>query len=112
MAIQVLAGIPWLAAMLSGMFGSLVGFFAKYVTMRLAVIAAVVSAIVALTAAFAVAMNALINSILPTMPALVITGFAHLCPESIELILGAVFSAHVVRYAYEWNVKVIQYRLF
>jgi len=111
MPVPVLAGLPWLAGILGGLFASLVAWFAQFLTKRLAILVAVVLAIGALTATFFSAMQALVSGLSAALPAAVTTGMGLLLPSNTILCLTAVVSAYTVRYVYAWNVRIIQYKL-
>lgn len=104
--------ILWLASLLGSLFGALIEFFAKYLTKKLAVVAAVVAAIAALTSGFFIAIYTLVSSIAYVLPPEVSMGLSLVIPSNAYGCSAAILSAHVFRWAYDWNVKVIQYRLF
>lgn len=112
MALPMLAGIPWLASVLGALFGGLVSFFGKYLTRRLAMVTAAVAAIGALSATFFAALNTLIGSLTLAVPAPLAGFLGHVIPSNLALTMSVLFSAHVARWAYEWNVKVVQLKLF
>lgn len=112
MPLPVLAGIPWLASILSGLFASLITFFAQYLTKRLAIVVAVVAALSALTLAFFAGIVAIINGLSSISPPMLSQAMGMIYPENLNLIVASIFSARVARWVYEWNVKVIQFRLF
>lgn len=112
MAIPVLAGIPWLASLLGGLFVAVVGFFAEHLTKRLAIVVAVVVALSALTLAFFAAIVAIIAGVSSLSPPQLSMAMGLIYPHNLNLIIAAVFAARLARWAYEWNVKVLQMRLF
>lgn len=112
MPLPVIAGIPWLAGLLGGLFSAVFGFFAKYLTKRLAIVAAAITAITALTAGFFSMILAAMNGINASLPTDVGILIGHVLPSNFELCVATILSAQSARWVYEWNVKVIQMRLF
>ena len=111
MAIQVLAGIPFLASLLGGLFAGLIEFFTKYLTRRVAIVLAVIVAIAALTTAFFAAVASLLNGLAVVLPTSV-TGFiGHVVPDNLGACLSVYLAVRALRWAYEWNVKVAQMKL-
>jgi len=104
--------ILWLATLLGSLFSGFIEFFAKYLTKKLAVVAAVIAAIGALTLGFFLSIYGLVSSIAYQMPPEISVAFSLVIPSNSMACVSAILSAHVFRWAYDWNVKVIQYRLF
>jgi hypothetical protein len=111
MPIQVLAGLPWLAGILGGFFTTIFQFFAQYLTKRLAVVAAAVTAIATLTTAMFASLSALTSSIAVALPDSIVIGAGLIVPDNAIPSISVVLSAHMIRYVYDWNVKIIQLRL-
>ncbi|RNL67199.1 DUF5455 family protein [Zhongshania marina] len=112
MAIPVLAGIPWLAGVIGGVFSALFAYIANFVTKRLAVSVAVVSVIIAVTTAFFVAVNAIVSGITIVAPPEVAIAAGLVVPSNATLCVSSYMSALLLRWAYQWNVKILQYKLF
>lgn len=105
MPIPVVVGLPWLAALLAGLFTSLFTFLTQVLSRRLAIVLLVVAALTALTTAFFLAIGALISGISYAMPGFVALGLGHIWPPNAQVCLAAIASGHVLRFAYEWNVR-------
>jgi len=100
------------AIRLFSVFGvGIVQSLAGMLTNKLAIVALVVTAIGAVTVAFFAALLALINTLAYALPNEFAIGLSFVVPANAPLCVGAIATAHVVRWVYEWNVKVIQYRL-
>lgn len=112
MAFPLIAGLPWLASVLGGLFVSLFTFFAQYLTKRLALILAVVLALSGLTVAFFAAIVGIINGISQVTPPQLNLALGLVYPANANLLIASCLSARLARWVYEWNVKVIQMRLF
>lgn len=102
----------WLATLLGSLFTSIIQFFMNYVSKRLAIILAVVAAISGLTFGFFAAIVGLVSAISVVIPSEVSVGLSLVIPSNFLLCCSSILTAHVIRWVYEWNVKVIQFRLF
>lgn len=112
MPIPVLAGIPWLANIVIAAFSGLFGWFIQFFTRRFALVAAGIVLLATITAAFFVAIEALISGLSLSMPSIIVVGVSHLVPSNMSACLSILISARLLRYAYDWNVKIIQLKLF
>lgn len=111
MPVPVLVGLPWLASLLGGFFASLFSFFATYVTKRVAIVAAAVIIIGTLTVGLFTALELLVDALTFVLPA-EFTGMAgHFVPPIAPACVTAHTTARLLRFAYDWNVRVIQYKL-
>lgn len=111
MPIPVMLGIPWLASVLGGMFTAIAVWLAQYMTRRLALVLAAIALIAALTAALFSALNASIAALSLAVPSQYSAGIAMICPSNLPACVSIIITAHLLRYAYDWNVRVIQYKL-
>lgn len=102
----------WLGTLLGTLLTSVVTFFFSYMTKRLLIIAAVVVAIAAVTVAFFAAVYTLMATVIAASPPFFSMACSLVLPENFPFILSVWLSARLLRWVYEWNVKVIQYRLF
>lgn len=102
----------WLATFLGSLFVELIKYFAKFTTKKLAVISAVVIAIGIVSTTFFVAILALALALLPQAPPMLIIGLSLVLPSNTVTCLSSIMTAHLLKWVYDWNVKVIQYRLF
>lgn len=112
MAIHVIAGIPWLAGVLGTLFATVFAFFTKFLTKRLALVGAAVAVIVGLSAAMFAAINAAASAIIPSIPDDIVTGASLVVPSNLSACAAAYISAHLLYWAYSWNVRVVQMKLF
>lgn len=110
--IPVLAGIPWLAGLIGGLFSSLFTWFAQYFTRRFAVIAAVLVIIGSLTLGLFTALDALASGLSLAAPSWMLEAAGHFLPSNTLACVTAVTTAKLLRYAYDWNIRIIQYKLF
>lgn len=106
-----IVGIPWLATWLGGLFTGLVTWMGGFLTKRLAIAAATITAILSLTAAFILAIEATVAGLAQPFPA-VGGWWGLIAPSNASSILGATITARLIAWAYVWNVKIFQYRLF
>lgn len=103
--------ILWLASLLGSLLSGLITFFAQYLTKRLAIVAIVVSAIAAFTIGFFAALVALINTIVASAPAEINQAIIWFVPSNASSCVAVVLTAHAIRWVYEWNIKIVQFRL-
>jgi hypothetical protein len=111
MPFPLLAGIPWLAGIVAAAFVSLFTFFAKYLTKKFAVVAVAITMIVGLTAGFISALTALTSAITFAAPPWYSLAVQLVVPDNATTCISIIFTAHLLRYAYDWNVKIIQYKI-
>jgi len=109
MAIQLL-GIPTIAGFFGSALMGLVAFFGKYFTKKLAILAAVITAAATLTGAFIVSMEGLMAGIHYAMPSL--GNWFTFIPGNFTVCISAIITAELIRWVYDWNVKIIQWKLF
>lgn len=111
MAIPLLAGIPWLAGLIATFFISLFTFFTKFLTKKFAVVAVAITLITGLTAGFIAALNALTSAISFVAPPWYSLAVQLVVPENATFCISTILTAHLMRYAYDWNVKLIQLKI-
>lgn len=111
MPFPVILGIPWLAAVLGGLFSGLIVFFAKYLSKRLALTAAFIAASIALFSVFFAACFGLLSAISVAAPPEISIAIRFFLPSNTDVCVGAIFAAKTARWVYDWNTRVIQFRL-
>jgi len=102
----------WIGTLLGTLFTSLVQFFMNYMTKKIAIVVAVVTAISALTIGFFASVLLIVSGIITAMPPEVSVAVSWFVPSNAYACFSAVLTAHTVHWVYEWNVKVVQLRLF
>lgn len=102
--------MPFLAGLLGSAFSGLFSWFAQFLTRKVALIATAITAVVGLTAGLLLAFTGLINGIVAVLPAGAQLGFALLPPNTIPC-LTAYVSALTLKWAYDWNTRIIQWSL-
>lgn len=107
----VLLGIPWLAGILGSLFAGLITFFVQFMSKKLALTAAFVTASLALFSVFFGVCWSLMQSIMIAAPPEVSMGVHFLLPSNAPTCMGAYLTARVARWVYDWNTRVIQFRL-
>lgn len=112
MPIPAFAGIPWLASFVGGLFTVSVTWLAQFLTRRVAFVVAAIAVIVSITTAFYAAIDALLSSFTVVLPPFVTDAAALVLPDNVPFLMSAIISAHLLRWVYEWNVKVVQMKLF
>lgn len=98
-----------LASWFLGLFGSLVAWFLQYFTKKAAITAAAVSAFVSITIAFGTTINGLLAGIqyVSTSPYVVYAGLV--IPSNAAYCGGAMVGAHLARWAYDAQIKVLNH---
>lgn len=107
MPIPVLAGIPWLAAFLGALFGKLVEWFFQWVSKRALIVAGAIAGFVTVTAVFVAGIEAAINGLSVISPPWFAQACSLIVPSNYSQCMGAIVSAHLLRWAYVWHVRLI-----
>jgi len=100
-----------LAGFIGSIFSGFIGWLSAYLGKRLAVTLAVVAAFTAATATFWAAAEALVFGLAVSVPADVVTVASWIVPPNLAVCIGALLSARLVRFAYDWNVRVLQFKV-
>lgn len=111
MAIPVLAGLPWLAAVIAGIVSSVFSYAAKFISKRVAVVLVAIGLIAASTTAFIALVNSLVSSLSVVVPPFLSLAVSLVVPDNTAACVSVLISARIARWVYEWNVRVIQYKL-
>ena len=111
MAIPVIAGIPWLAGVIGAFFGTIYTYLIKIFTKRIAIALAFLGVMATLTTAFFAAMVGVMQGLAAAAPDELTTAAGLVVPSNAITCMTAITVAHTLRWAYEWNVKVIQYKM-
>jgi len=104
--------MPAVVVWLTNLFTSVASFFAVYTTKKIAIVAAVLTAALGLTAGMIVAINALAAGVIMVAPAEITTAAGWLIPDNADECMAAIISAKVLRWVYDWNTRVLQFKLF
>lgn len=111
MPIPVLAGLPWLAGVISGLLTSLIGFLAQFISKRLAIVLIAITTLTALTTAFAAAITALVSGISASTPEYFSIAASWIVPSNTVACLSACVSGRFIRWVYEWNVRIVMMKV-
>jgi len=103
--------MPLLAAWIGNLIVSLVSFFTVILTKRIAIALAVIAAVVTVTATFIGAMEAVIAGVVYVAPTELVMAWGWLVPDNLDNCIVAIITGHVLRWAYDWNVKVLQLKM-
>ena len=99
--------MPILASLLGSLFFSIVSFLARFLTKKIAILAAV-----ALTTAFFTFLSRLFAGIAYVMPDFINDALYWLVPGNFKACVTAYLAARVAAWAYGWNIKILQWKLF
>ena len=111
MPLPVLAGLPWLAGVIASAFAGLFAWFMTFVTKRFAIVAAGVVIIVSLTSSLYAALAALVSTLALTLPPTLVGNVGLFVPSNLGACVSIYVSARLLRWAYDWNVKIIQMKM-
>lgn len=111
MPLPAIIGIPFLAGVLGSLFAGLVEFFAKWLTKRVALTAAFIAASLGLFAVFFAVCWSAMQGIVVAAPQELSMALSFIVPSNAPACLSALLTAHVARWVYDWNTRVIQFRL-
>jgi len=106
----VLLGLPWLASVIGSVFSGVVAFLATYVTKRIAIVVAALAILVTLTVGFIAALEALASGLTLAVPQAALVGLV--VPPEFSTLLAAYITGRLLWWAYWWNVKIVQLKLF
>lgn len=107
----IIIGITFIATFLSQLVTTLFTSWLQVATKRFFIIAAVLAAMATFVAAFFVAISATINSIAMASPPALNQAASLVVPDNFVTLVTIQITARLIRFAYEWNVKVLQWRL-
>jgi hypothetical protein len=107
-----LLGIPVLASTLGAFFGGIVSWLGQYVTKRVAIIIAVIASLGALTVAFFATLAGLISGLSLIAPPGTTDLIGLVFPSNTGACISIVMTAYVSRWVYDWQVRVVQLKLF
>lgn len=107
----LLAGIIGLMSFIGSLFTRSVSVALEYSAKKLFIIASVLAILAGFVGAFYFAIKQTIESIALVSPPY-LNQAASLCvPDNLPMIISLQITARLLRFAYEWNVKVLQWRL-
>lgn len=110
MAVQ-LVGVALLSSVITKIFESVVSFFVERSAKRLLIIAALLVALGGLVTGFMRIISNLVSGIGTQLPPEISQFGGYILPSNTIICLSAIITAHLVRWAYEWNIKVLQWKL-
>lgn len=111
MPLPMLAGVSWLGGLLISAFTALFLWFVQIFTKRLALVAAALVFIIGLTTALWAALEGLISGLTLALPSEFTQAIGLILPSNTTTCVAIMVSASMLKYAYDWNIKVIQYKL-
>ena len=104
--------MPYLATLIGSLFAGLVTWLGKYLTRRMALTAAVIVILFGMITTFWTAINLMIGGISLHTPQYLNQALSMVMPDNVPTLISILITARVARWAYEWNVKILQWRLF
>ncbi len=107
----VLAGLPWLAASIGGLFTSLFTWLAGFISRKIAVTVLGVSVMFTLTYALITALEFLVSGISTVVPGAVVQAMGLLMPSNYMACVGVALSGRFLLFLYQWKIKVLEYKM-
>lgn len=107
----ILLGFTFLATLISQIATTLFSSALQVATKRLLIIGAVLAALTTIVVGFYVAIRVTIEAISIASPPLLSEAASLVVPDNFVTLVALQISARLIRFAYEWNVKVLQWRL-
>ena len=104
--------MPLIAALIGGLFTSLFAYLAKFYTKKIAVAFAIITLLLTATTAFIALISGLMASVVAVSPPFLSVAIQLVVPDNAATCMSAILTARIARWAYEWNVRIIQYKLF
>lgn len=111
MPLPAIIGIPFLAGVLGQLFAGLVTFFVSFFTKKLALTAAFITGSLLLFGVFFAVCWGAFQAIIYASPPELGLALAFLVPSNAPACMGAILTVEVARWVYDWNTRVIQFRL-
>lgn len=111
MPIPAVLGVSWLAGVIGTAFAGLFAWLLTFMTKRLAIVVLAVGVLLTLTASLFVALESLLSGLVYILPASLTQSVGLFAPSNLSLCVSIVVSAHMLRYVYDWNVRVVQMKL-
>ena len=112
MPLPLLAGIPWLAGVIGAFFVAMFTWLVQFVTKKIALVLAVVSVIALVTTTFFAAIHSVIAALSFVSPPFLSTAVSWVVPDNFTACVSAILTAHLLKWAYAWQVRILQYKLF
>lgn len=103
----LIKGLAWLGSLIAGLFPMLVDFFARWVTKKTLMMAAYYAAYSALTAGVFSTVEVSISALSPSLPTNYHLAAGLMLPSNSYACLAAVITAYVVRWVYDYQVKLL-----
>lgn len=99
--------MPFLGALIAGLFGSLATFLARFVGVKFAFGAATVAAFTVLTVAFLAIISSTLTAIAwsGVLPAGFVLGFSFFMPDNFGPLVSALIALKITAALYRWNSR-------
>lgn len=107
----IIIGVTFIATFLSQILTTLFTSWLQVVSKKFIIIAAVLAGMATIVAAFYIAIRATIDSISMVSPPYLNQAISLVVPDNFITLVTIQITARLIRFAYEWNVKVLQWRL-
>lgn len=103
--------MPILASYLGTLIFGVAGWLGTWLTKRIAILIAVIGMVVTLTAGIIFSLESAISVLSQAIPNNILIGASWVWPSNANVCIAAIGSAKIAKWVYEWNIKIIQYKL-
>lgn len=107
----IVIGLTFLATLIANLFTRSVSIVFEIMTKRLLVISAMVVTLGVFVVGFFALMQSIIGGIAAASPPFLSQAASMVVPDNLSALIAIQITARIARWAYEWNVKVLQWRL-
>lgn len=103
--------MPLLAIWLGSLFTSFAGFFSLWFTKKVALLLVAITASVALVYSLNSALAGFLAQISYTVPSYLLIASSWIVPQNFNWCVSAVIGAQVIRFAYDWQVRILGWKV-
>ncbi len=103
----VISGLTWLFSAIVSLASSVAALFSFWLAKRLALILVIISAFAVLTTSLFFLLSSLITALSVSAPDWLTLAVMWVVPSNLPACISAIVSAHLARWVYEWNIKII-----
>lgn len=107
----VFAGVMLIVSFITNILSSLFGIFLQFASKKFLIIASVLGVLATFVSAFYILIESMIEGIAFIAPAGLSQAASLVVPDNLAALTSIHITARIARFAYEWNVKVLQWRL-
>ncbi len=107
----IVAGFLFFATFLAELFTRLISSGLEYASKRLFIIASMLVVLASFVSAFYFLMRTTISGLSSLLPPFFSQAASLVVPDNTYALMSVYITARLARFVYEWNIKVLQWRL-